>query len=53
MQHNLLKKYSPKDILMHLNTIKRVKINQKWVIAEIPTKSKTILEKLEIPITYQ
>jgi transposase len=52
MQHNLLKKYSPKDILMHLNTIKRVKINQKWVIAEIPTKSKTILEKLEIPITY-
>lgn len=53
MQHDLLKKYSPKDILMHLNTIKRVKINQKWVIAEIPTKSKTILEKLEIPITYQ
>ena len=53
LQHNLLKNYSPKDILMHLNTIKRVKINQKWVIAEIPTKSKTILEKLEIPITYQ
>jgi transposase len=52
LQHNLLKKYSPKDILMHLNTIKRVKINQKWVFAEIPTKSKNILEKLEIPITY-
>jgi transposase len=53
IQHNQLKKYSPKDILMHLNTIKRVKINQNWVIAEVPTKSKTILEKLEIPITYQ
>ena len=53
MHHDLLKKYSPKDILMHLNTIKRVKINQNWVIAEIPTKSKTILENLEIPITYQ
>jgi len=53
MQHDLLKKYSPKDILMHLNTIKRVKIDQKWVIAEIPTKSKNILEKLEIPITYK
>jgi Transposase DDE domain len=52
LQHNLLKKYSPKDILMHLNTIKRVKINQKWVFAEMPTKSKKILEKLEIPITY-
>jgi transposase len=53
MQHNLLKKYSPKDILMHLNTIKRIKINQKWVIAEIPTKSKNILDDLQIPITYQ
>jgi transposase len=53
LQHNLLKKYSPKDILMHLNTIKRVKINQNWVIAEIPTKSKTVLEKIEIPMAYQ
>ena len=52
IQHNLLKKYSPKDILMHLNTIKRIKINEKWVIAEIPSKSKNVLEKLEIPITY-
>lgn len=49
---NSLKKYSPKDILMHLNTIKRVKINQNWVIAEIPTKSKGILEKIEIPMAY-
>ena len=52
LKNDLLKKYSPKDILMHLNTIKRVKINQKWVIAEIPSKSKTILENLQIPITY-
>ena len=34
--HNSLKKYTPKDILMHLNTIKRVKINENWLIAEIP-----------------
>ena len=52
IQHNLLKKYSPKDILMHLNTIKRIKINDNWLIAEIPSKSKNILENLEIPITY-
>jgi transposase len=51
IKHNLLKKYSPKDILMHLNTIKKVKINDKWITAEIATKSKTILEKIEIPIT--
>ena len=51
IKHKLLKKYSPKDILMHLNTIKKVKINDKWLNAEIATKSKAILEKLEIPIT--
>ena len=37
---------------MHLNTIKRIKINDNWLIAEIPSKSKNILEKLEIPIRY-
>ena len=47
----MLKKYSPKDILMHLNTIKKVKINDVWKTAEIATKSKTILEKIQIPIT--
>jgi transposase len=51
IQHKMLKKYSPKDILMHLNTIKKVKINDVWKTAEIATKSKTILEKIKIPIT--
>ena len=51
IQYNLLRKFSPKDILMHLNTIKRVYINENWVIAEIPTKSKGILQKIQIPIT--
>ncbi len=51
IQHKMLKKYSPKDILMHLNTIKKVKINDKWLTAEIATKSKTVLEKIKIPIT--
>jgi transposase len=52
IQHNLLRKYSPKDILMHLNTIKRIKINQNWLMAEVPSKSKNILNELQIPITY-
>jgi hypothetical protein len=51
IQHKMLKKYSPKDILMHLNTIKKVKINDVWKTAEIATKSKSILEKIQIPIT--
>jgi transposase len=51
VEHKMLKKYSPKDILMYLNTIKKVKINDKWITAEIANKSKTILEKIKIPIT--
>lgn len=49
--YKLIKKHSPKDILMHLNTIKKVKINDIWRTAEIPNKSKTILQKIQIPIT--
>jgi transposase len=51
IQYKLLKKYSPKDIIMHLDTIKKVKINDNWLNAEIPSKSKTILQKIQIPIT--
>jgi transposase len=51
IQHNLLKKYSPKDILLHLDTIKKVRINGIWTTAEISTKSKNILDKIKIPIT--
>ena len=49
-KHNLLKKYSPKDVLMHLETIKKVKINDTWLNAEVPTKSKNVLLKLQIPM---
>lgn len=52
IKFNLLKKYSPKDILMHLNSIKRIKVSQSWLMAEIPSKSRNILDKLQIPITY-
>jgi hypothetical protein len=51
IQYDLLKKYSLKDIIMHLTTFKKVKINDKWINAEIPAKSKAILQKLQIPIT--
>lgn len=49
-KYNLLKKYSPKDILMYLDTLKKVKINDKWHKAEISTKSKTVLQKIHIPM---
>ena len=49
--NSLLKNHSPKDVLLHLSRIYKLKINDRWVTSEIPKKSRTLLEKLEIPIT--
>ena len=35
---------------MHLDTIKKVKINDSWLDAEIPSKSKNILLKIQKPM---
>jgi len=32
----LLKKYSVKDLIIHLRRIYKLKINDKWVTSEIP-----------------
>ena len=49
-QKNLLNRYSPKDLLMHLSSIKCIKINQKWNIAEYTKKTQTLLDKINLPI---
>lgn len=50
-ERRLLKKYTPKDILLHLSGIKALKINQNWEIAEIPKKTAELIVKIEKPIT--
>ena len=49
--NSLLKNHSPKDVLLHLSRIYKLRIDDQWVISEIPKKSRTLLEKLGIPIT--
>jgi len=49
--HNLLKKYSPKDILLHLSRVKKLNIQDEWIVSEIPKKTRLIYEKLNIHIT--
>ena len=51
MEKRMLKKHSPKDVLLHLSRIHKLKINGEWVTSEIPKKSREIVEKLEVPIT--
>ena len=48
--HDMLGKYSPMDLLEHLERISKLKIGDEWKISEIPGKSRTLIEGLEIPI---
>jgi len=48
--HDMLRKYSPKDVLEHLERISKLLIGEEWKTSEIPKKSKTLIEELEIPI---
>ena len=50
-EKKLISKYSVKDILIHLTEIRKVKINNEWKLAEITSKTQTLLKKLDIPIT--
>jgi len=45
-QQDLNKKYSPIDILLLLQTQKKVKINEQWVDAEVPKKANEVLDKI-------
>jgi len=50
-EKQLLSKFSPQDLLMHLTVIKRVKINDSWHTSEITSKSQKLLELLNLHIT--
>lgn len=50
-EKKMLAKYSPKDVLMHLSRIYKLKINNKWVTSEIPKKSRDVIEAIGMPIT--
>ena len=50
-EKQLLSRYSVKDLLIHLSEIRKVRINNDWKLAEITSKTLTLLKKLEIPVT--
>jgi len=51
-EKDLISKLSPDDLFMLLKEVRKVKINQNWVTAEISSKTQKLLEKLQInPIT--
>lgn len=50
VKKELLKKYSPKAVLLELSRIKKLKIMENWITSEVPKKARVILEKLDLPI---
>ncbi|MEM4090751.1 MAG: transposase [Thermoplasmatales archaeon] len=47
---DLLKKYSPVDVIQHMSRIFMLRIGEEWKISEIPKKSRSLMEGLDIPI---
>jgi transposase len=47
---DLLAKCSPKDVILHLSRIYKLKIEGKWILSEIPKKTRKIMEKLDFTI---
>jgi len=50
MNKDLLKKYSPKDLLLYFSQVKKIKIQDQWKVAEIPQKVEALIKKYDIPI---
>jgi hypothetical protein len=47
---DLLRHYSPGDVIEHLQRISKLKIGDEWKFSEIPRKSKKIMEDLDLHI---
>ncbi len=50
MKRDILNKYSPRDVVLHLSRISKLMIGENWKLAEIPKKSRLLTEKLEIQV---
>jgi hypothetical protein len=46
LENGLLKRYSPKDVILHLSRVFRLKMGGEWILSEVPKKPRVILERL-------
>lgn len=49
-KRGMLRHYSPRDVIEHLERISRLKIGEEWKYSEIPKKSRKIMEELDLHI---
>jgi transposase len=50
VEKGLLKKFSPRDVILHLSRIYKLKIEDKWMLSEIPKTSRTLIKKLQVKL---
>jgi len=50
-EKKLLSKYAVKDLILHLKEIKKVRIQNNWILEPITNKTSQLLNKLNISIT--
>lgn len=48
LSKDMLDKYSPKDIVLHLSRVFKIKVGESWLLSEVPKKSRIVIEKLGI-----
>ena len=46
----MLSRYSPADIVMHLSRIYKLKVGDRWMLSEVPKTSNDVAEELEFTI---
>ena len=49
-EKGILKKYSPEDVIEHLERVDMLKIGEEWKISEIPKKSRKIIDALSTTV---
>jgi transposase len=48
---DVLSKYSPRDVILHLSRVFHVKIGDNWRVSEIPKKTRLLIENMEIDLS--
>lgn len=51
VEHDLLNKYSPSDVLLYLSKYRKVKVSSHWLDLEIPKQTRKLMEKFDLHIS--
>jgi hypothetical protein len=47
----MLDRYSPRDVILHLSRVFKLRIGDKWVLSEIPKSTRALMDKLKTDIS--